>query len=203
MKTVNTSQLKLADYNPKIRVTDKALKGLRESVKQHGIIVPLIVDKSFNIIDGHRRLAVAKQLKITQVPCISVNHGVTTNEYYETLNSTARKISAKEMIFIYLNGGKVPKTAEKTILKLESVLGKSDLKKLGDKYISYSILRTGKGISRYCGVKDDRFLKNSIMWLVNNKMIFTSRKAIEANINKSTLKNAVENDKPLKKTYSL
>lgn len=45
---------------------------LVDSIRQSGIIEPLIVDKNYNLIVGHRRLAAAKQAGIKKLPvCVS------------------------------------------------------------------------------------------------------------------------------------
>ena len=43
--------------------------GLLESIREHGILVPLVVAKDGEVLSGHRRLACARILGIRSVPC--------------------------------------------------------------------------------------------------------------------------------------
>jgi hypothetical protein len=50
---------------------DKTLnfyKQLVNSIKANGIMVPLLVDKKYRVIDGEHRLAAAKEAKLATVP---------------------------------------------------------------------------------------------------------------------------------------
>ena len=41
---------------------------LRESIRQHGVLIPILVTEKGEIIDGHEQHAFAKDLKITKFP---------------------------------------------------------------------------------------------------------------------------------------
>lgn len=47
---------------------------LRSSLREFGFINPVIIDRDFNIIAGHGRIAAAKEEGITEVPCVFVDH---------------------------------------------------------------------------------------------------------------------------------
>jgi len=60
-------------YQPRIKFDDKLLTELSESIKNHGIIQPLILRKmgnSYEIIDGERRYKSAKKIGMETVPAI-------------------------------------------------------------------------------------------------------------------------------------
>ena len=46
------------------------LMKLRSSLREFGFINPVIVDRDFNVIAGHGRIAAAKEEGITEVPCV-------------------------------------------------------------------------------------------------------------------------------------
>ncbi|MHC5543660.1 ParB N-terminal domain-containing protein, partial [Singulisphaera rosea] len=51
---------------------DAETDGLLESVRDHGILVPLVVvasESGWEVISGHRRLACARRLGLLEVPC--------------------------------------------------------------------------------------------------------------------------------------
>jgi len=67
MKLVNlkVDRIKPSPFNPPVR-TDRMnskYKALRRSVKRVGILVPLSVTNDYTLIDGNRRLEIAKELK--------------------------------------------------------------------------------------------------------------------------------------------
>ncbi|HBN78423.1 MAG TPA: DNA methylase [Planctomycetaceae bacterium] len=72
---------------------------LRESIKQHGVIVPVVKDEHGTIIDGHHRDRACHELKIKDVPTITLA-GLTDEQKRDQaliLNLVRRKISRKQM----------------------------------------------------------------------------------------------------------
>lgn len=72
-KTVKLSEVQESKTNPRKSYDNAALKELAESIKQHGIIQPLIVraaKKGFELVSGSRRLRAAKEAKLKEVPVI-------------------------------------------------------------------------------------------------------------------------------------
>ena len=60
-------------YQPRIKFDDKSINELSKSIKEHGIIQPLILRKlgtSYEIIDGERRYKAAKKINLNNVPAI-------------------------------------------------------------------------------------------------------------------------------------
>ena len=50
------------------------LMKLRSSLREFGFINPVIIDRDFNVIAGHGRIAAAKEEGITEVPCVFVDY---------------------------------------------------------------------------------------------------------------------------------
>jgi len=72
---------------------------LKESIRQHGVIVPIIRDEQGTIIDGHHRDQACRQLKIRDVPTITLA-GLTEDQKRDhalVLNMVRRKITRKQM----------------------------------------------------------------------------------------------------------
>lgn len=65
---INISDLKPYEKNP--RLNDDAVKYVKESIKQFGFKVPIVVDKNNVIVAGHTRYKASKELGITKVPCV-------------------------------------------------------------------------------------------------------------------------------------
>ncbi len=63
-------------YQPRIRFSEDELEGMARSIKEQGIIQPLLVrkdDNGFELITGERRLRAAKKAGLSQVPVIVRN----------------------------------------------------------------------------------------------------------------------------------
>lgn len=45
---------------------------LKASIQEFGFLTPCLIDKEFNLIAGHGRLAAAKELQLEKVPCVFV-----------------------------------------------------------------------------------------------------------------------------------
>lgn len=70
---VGTSKIKSNVYQPRENFSQDKLKELTASIKEKGILQPLIVRRSkagYELIAGERRLRAAKMLKLAQVPVI-------------------------------------------------------------------------------------------------------------------------------------
>lgn len=72
-RNIPTAQLRDPQHAARTSMSDEGLESLAASVRELGIIEPLIVtpreDGTFEVIAGHRRLTVAKQLQLPTVPC--------------------------------------------------------------------------------------------------------------------------------------
>lgn len=70
---VAPSRIDINPQQPRTSFSESALNDLAESIKQHGIIQPLVVTKKgdrFELIAGERRLRSSKILGLTEVPVI-------------------------------------------------------------------------------------------------------------------------------------
>ena len=79
MKTTNEMQLvsisKLVPYQNNARTHSPAqIQKLRSSLREFGFINPVIIDRDYNVIAGHGRIAAAREEGITEVPCVFVDH---------------------------------------------------------------------------------------------------------------------------------
>lgn len=79
MKTTTELQLvpitKLVPYINNARTHSPAqVTKLRSSLREFGFIVPVIIDRDFNVIAGHGRLLAAKEEGMAKVPCVFADH---------------------------------------------------------------------------------------------------------------------------------
>lgn len=62
------SEVRPYEKNP--RKNENAVKYVKESIRQFGFKVPIVIDSNRVIVCGHTRLLAAKSLGMTEVPCI-------------------------------------------------------------------------------------------------------------------------------------
>lgn len=72
IKNVKIKDLKPAEYNPR-QMSDEELEKLKNSIKEFGMVEPIVVNKDLTIIGGHKRVDAAEMLGWEKVPCIFVN----------------------------------------------------------------------------------------------------------------------------------
>ena len=78
-KTTSEMQLvpvaKLVPYQNNARTHSKEqINKLRASIREFGFVNPVIIDREYNVIAGHGRIAAAREEGITEVPCVFVDH---------------------------------------------------------------------------------------------------------------------------------
>ena len=88
---LNLKDLKPYEKNP--RKNDEAVKYVKESIKQFGFKVPIVVDKNNIIIAGHTRYKASKELGLTKVPCIIADD--LTEEQVKAFRLADNKVSEK------------------------------------------------------------------------------------------------------------
>ena len=69
-------QVKIKDVFPYLRNAKKhdktQIANVAESIKQFGMVQPIVVDKDNNVIIGHCRLLACKKLKMKEVPIVKL-----------------------------------------------------------------------------------------------------------------------------------
>ncbi len=106
---VNVSDLRPNPYQPRKKFDEEALKELSESIKEYGIIQPIIVRKSikgYYIVAGERRARASKLAGLIKIPAIlrdftdeeMMEIGLLENIQRENLNIMEEAIAYKKMI---------------------------------------------------------------------------------------------------------
>lgn len=73
IKMIDPQKIKTNPYQPRKKFNPALLKDLISSIKEHGILQPLVVSKEnggYELIAGERRLRSALELKLSEVPVI-------------------------------------------------------------------------------------------------------------------------------------
>lgn len=140
MEMININKVKPASYNPR-KISDTQFKKLQTSIKEHGFVMPILVNKQNNtIIAGHQRTKAAKAIGIHEVPVFYIDginqadevkfnqiHNGTDNEFNaivklkEDLLPGFYELGAEEF-FIKDKNAMIVKEICKLILKYGNVL---------------------------------------------------------------------------------
>lgn len=69
-------EIEIAKLKPYVKNAKKhgaaQVEKLKASIQEFGFLTPCLIDKEFNLIAGHGRLAAAKELQLEKVPCVFV-----------------------------------------------------------------------------------------------------------------------------------
>ena len=101
---MNIEQISLADLIPYIRNAKKhdrtQIDNVAQSIKEFGIVQPIVVDKDNNIIIGHCRALACKKLKIKTVPVVKLED--LTPEEANKLRLLDNKLNESEWDFEFM-----------------------------------------------------------------------------------------------------
>lgn len=196
VKKVKIVDLVNADHNPKERSV-KNLTGLMKSLEKIGLQYPVLVTKDNVIIDGHRRVAAAKELGWEEIPVL-VSATADVNTVYADVNATARKISSVQNLRIYLkNPDAVTAVIRERFDEMENVCGRKLLISLAKQGASLDYYKAAKAVRKYVGSDDEDFLLAVLTWLVEHRNIINVRAYIKMMRPARTLLNAIKKGRDL------
>ena len=85
----------LIPYENNPRINDEAVEYVKNSIKEFGFKVPIVIDKDNVIIAGHTRIKASKELGIKDIPCIIADD--LTEEQVKAFRLADNKVSEKSM----------------------------------------------------------------------------------------------------------
>ena len=88
-----TSDLIPYENNP--RINDDAVEYVKNSIKEFGFKVPIVIDKNNIIIAGHTRLKASQELNLEEVPCIIADD--LSEEQIKAFRLADNKVAEKSM----------------------------------------------------------------------------------------------------------
>jgi hypothetical protein len=202
VKTARVESLKVSVYNPPSRTEKVGLKHLRSSVSKRGILYPLLVTKDMTVIDGHRRLAVAKELGLEEVPII-ILAGDDDRDVFMEINESARKLGTRDALWVYLRGGKVSEKLSIQIRHIDDVMGRAFLEKLLELRISPSSLwDVGMCVAIHCSYENDpEFISAVLGWLAAGRRQTMARRAVEQGAPAAVILSAIRRNEDLRLTW--
>ena len=93
MEIVNIKIDKLKPYENNPRFNDDAVEYVKNSIKEFGFKVPIVVDKNNVIVAGHTRYKASLELGLKEVPCIVADD--LTDEQVKAFRLADNKVSEK------------------------------------------------------------------------------------------------------------
>ncbi len=135
IKELPISKLRVNPYQPRKTFNEEALRELAESIKEHGVIQPIIVKKSikdYEIVAGERRYRASKLAGKETIPCIVRNFtdeqmmeiAVLENLQRENLNSIEEAMAYESLMKnLNLTQEQVAKRVGKSRSYITNILG--------------------------------------------------------------------------------
>lgn len=166
IKNIPIAAIKTASFNPKNRVEEKWLTTLKRSMETVGLIYPIVVTAKNQLVDGHRRLAVAKALGWKEIKAIvsPLDHV----DLYSQLNYTAARMTGNDSLGIWLKQPRAvsPRTATR-IEAVEKRVGRKMITQLYEAGLSLRAYRRAYEIATYVGAEEsDQFIRRALVWMI-------------------------------------
>lgn len=89
IEIVTMAVTKLKMYENHLRENDKTVQMLTHSIKEYGMVKPILIDGNGVVVDGEALLKAAIQLTISDVPCIIIDE--LTDEQIKSLRLVLNK----------------------------------------------------------------------------------------------------------------
>ena len=197
-KSVDPKKLKFLEYNPAVRITDKATKELFLSMKKDGFwsYRPILITKDYVIADGHRRTTCALKLGIPLIPAFVVDKNA--SEIWMNITKGDRAIKSKD-VFEVLSNGMPPKYIPDTNVGRAA---RRVINNYGQKMVDYaakhgvssSVFPQAKNVAIYLGHEGDtEYVEKIIYWLIDFNYIHYIRAVIDMRMSPEKISLAVEN----------
>lgn len=124
-------------YAKNPRKNEKSVKFVKESIRQFGFKVPIIIDSKREIVCGHTRLLAAKSLGLSEVPCIAADD--LTDEQIKAFRLADNKVGEFSDWDLDLLSNELSEKEEETEVvedevpdEVEPICNKGDIWQLGE-----------------------------------------------------------------------
>ena len=203
------SKINLAGFNPPIRTYPQSLEALKSQIMAAGsILSPVHIGQGDLLADGHRRVAIARELGMTTVPTI-LHPDTPVEVLWVQLNAGAMPITPSQWFAAVFHGLPVdvalmPMSIRRRIERLLQLLDREEVTRLIELGRSPTIIDTAGFVVRYCDREgDDEFLKKTILWFIDNQSQFSARRAIAEGCPTDLLTEAIESGSQIHSSWSI
>lgn len=201
--------IKTAGFNPPVRTTPAALEQLKVQVlAAGGILAPVHIDGDGVLADGHRRVAVARELQMETVPAF-IWPEWKAEALWVWLNAGSMDITPSQWFAAVFHGlpldtANMPMSIRRRIERLSELLDREDVARLIELGRSPTIIDTAAFVARYCEREDDStFLKKTVLWFLDNQSQFSARRAIADECPPDLLIEAIEEGKGVRSYWDV
>jgi hypothetical protein len=202
-------KIKVAGFNPPKRTYPVSLEALKAQILAAGeILSPVHIGKDDILADGHRRVAVAKELGWETVPAI-LHPDTPADRLWVQLNAASMPLSAPQWLAAVYYGlpldiELMPMSIRRRIENLSELLDREELSRLIELGRSPTIVDTARYVTRYCDRGNDPvFLKKTILWFIENQSQFSARRAIADECPTDLLIEAIEEGRSIHSQWSI
>lgn len=201
-KDVRLKELKAANYNPPNRIEEERTKKLRASMEEIGLLYPILVTEKNEIIDGHRRVAVAKRLGWKTIAVIVATGD--RDRIYADVNSVPAKTNGNDALGVWLRRQQaVTPRAQLVFQRIQEALGRPLMERMYKAGLSAATYRMAIHIARYCDSDTPDTIRRVVEWLMKFSLTFQARKAIEEGQSPKVLMKAIRSMRPIKMALSI
>jgi hypothetical protein len=196
LKQVPLKSLKLANFNPKSRTRD--VRPLIRSIERVGLLVPILITKDNDVVDGHRRAQAAARMGWEAIPAIVVDGDQA--ELFSEVNTQKKPLTGNESLHVYLvNAKALSGKARLRMADMEEALGKPLIKQMAKDGFSLATYNVAKRVATEADASE--MLADIVRWVMKFRCAQLARKALQAGTPASKLIAAVKNDKPLRVSF--
>lgn len=200
---IDIEQLRTNSHQPEGRTEPSKMKTLTASIKREGLQYPILIfkrdDGTYEVIDGHRRLAVLRAEKHEKVPCIVADGN--PDQIFAAVNATVRAVSGLEWAYIFVEGGPLPKGVTKNNLEaLAKLIGNDGIRDMIARGVQPGVYQGARRVAKYIygGQTTDDKVREIVQWLINHKQMSNCLAVINQNQSADTILDALRNDGPVK-----
>jgi len=202
VKKMKLTDLRSAKYNPESRTDRKKIAPLMANIEEIGLIYPLAVSESGEIIDGHRRYAAIKEMGMEEVPVLIVKGNA--KAIFAGVNSTTRRITGNEKMQIWLREPQALSPSDQRIHReAEANLGRSALEKIARHGGSVTFYRWTKEVCSYCENRKPAFMRDVLRWIMKHKQARLLGALIAMKQPPKLMLDAIRQDKPISPSYQV
>lgn len=199
----DVKNLKGLSFNPVRRTKDSRMGSLIKSMKTIGLIQPITITKDGQIIDGHRRVAVAKKLKWFKIDAIILT-GIDEKIAYQDVNCTSAKMNGNDYLGIWLKDPTaVTPLKQKRMSAIESIIGRSLMTELQVNGFSTHPYQLSRELATMCKCYTEANIVKILEWILKYKMVNIVRKALKGEKDPKTVMSAVHKDKPIEQRLAV
>ena len=197
-KLLAVDKVKPAPYNPASRIDRRSVRKLADSMADIGLLYPILVDPSNVLIEGHRRLAAAKELGWKTIQAIVVKGD--RNRIYGDLDATSKRRTGNETLRIWLAEPLAVVTQVRNrYAEVENLVGRRLLTRLAEAGMSYSAIRFAFEICGYCDKNMAEHGELILGWIIRRRDNGVARYLMrEEAIKPAKLWQAIHLDQPVK-----